>query len=111
MTDARRVENCFVAGVNRFILEYRVLLSDTVGNFEGSRVERTPSILPLTLLAFRVSLLLAAHSIRSGVRIPHAAGCTQLLQVQLDELCTSLRNKGHAVWAWVAFDAKSKGLS
>jgi hypothetical protein len=35
----------------------------------------------------------------------------QLLQVQLDELCTSLRNKGHAVWAWVAFDAKSKVIA
>lgn len=32
----------------------------------------------------------------------------QFVQVQLDELRTTLRNTGHEVWLWVAFDAKTK---
>jgi IS1 family transposase len=32
----------------------------------------------------------------------------QLLQVQLDELRTTLRDKGHEVWIWIVYDAKTK---
>jgi IS1 family transposase/transposase-like protein len=35
----------------------------------------------------------------------------QLLQVQLDELRTTLRDKGHEVWIWIALDAKTKVIA
>jgi hypothetical protein len=35
----------------------------------------------------------------------------QRLPVQLDELRTTLRDKGHEVWIWIAWDAKTKSLS
>ena len=35
----------------------------------------------------------------------------QLLEVQLDELRTTLRDKGQEVWIWIACDVKTKNLS
>jgi IS1 family transposase len=35
----------------------------------------------------------------------------QLVQVQLDELRTTLRDKGHEVWVWVALDARTKVIA
>jgi IS1 family transposase/transposase-like protein len=35
----------------------------------------------------------------------------RLLQVQLDELRTTLRHRGHEVWVWLALDAKSKVIA
>jgi IS1 family transposase len=35
----------------------------------------------------------------------------QLLEVQLDELRTTLRDKGHEVWIWIACDARTKVIA
>lgn len=35
----------------------------------------------------------------------------QLLEVQLDELRTTLRDKGHEVWIWIACDAQTKVMA
>jgi IS1 family transposase len=34
-----------------------------------------------------------------------------LLQIQLDEMRTTLRDKGQEVWIWIAFDAKTKVIA
>jgi hypothetical protein len=34
--------------------------------------------------------------------------CLQSLHIQLDELRTTLRDQGQAVWLWLAFDTRTK---
>ena len=80
----------------------------------------------LTALAEGLSLAGAAHTFgysertlstwlyRAGTHAERVHGRffrnLQLLQVQLDELRTTLRDKGTALWVWLAFDVKTKTI-
>ncbi len=80
--------------------------------------------LVLTALAEGLSLASAVHTFehaeptitrwlrRAGAHAERMQGRffrnLHLLQVQLDELRTTLRDKGREVWVWVALDAKTK---
>lgn len=83
--------------------------------------------LVLTALAEGLSVAGAAHSFehtdatitrwlqRAGGHAERMQGRLfrnlPLLQVQLDELRTTLRDKGHEVWIWLALDARTKVIA
>lgn len=83
--------------------------------------------LVLTALAKGLSVSGAVHTfghrertitiwlLRAGAHVERLHGrlfrSLHLLQVQLDEIRTTLRDKGREVWIWIAFDAKTKVIA